>query len=163
MKAIKETNRQSSNRYQPVRAKGTAWAAMVVLALPFLFTGCISVAKGPPFQAAKIPDGQGLIYIYQMKNAGPIAITTAVEVDGKPVVVMKNSGYYPHFAHPGKCVLASVQHKPSSVEIDVQPGQTYYVRCKYSWSFGTKPPMHLQVVPESCGKTDVALCKLLSD
>lgn len=138
-----------------------AFVASIIL---LLFAGCS--ANGPIFEKVSvIPEGKGIIYIFQAPNAGPIAITTPIYVYDKPVVVIRDKGYFAYGAYPGKIVMSGSQGKRSTVEIDVKEGKEYYVQCKYSMGmrYGGRAQIHLKVVPASLGETRIAKCRMMNN
>ena len=140
--------------------------ALVAGIVCIVCTGCS--ASGPPFEKETvIPDGKGMLYIYQKPYAGPIAVTSPIYIYDIPVKVMRDGGYFAYPAYPGKTVISASQGQPGRVEVDVQEGEEYYIQCRYSWGeigkFGGKAQIHLSVVPASIGEAEIVKCRGLNN
>jgi hypothetical protein len=135
-----------------IRTKNPA-EFIVVFTATLAISGCCSL---PPYEPASIPKGMGVVYIYQI--SGPmLGGTCPIVVNSKPVIVMENGAYYPHFAHPGENEITASKGTPSTVAIDVEEGQSYYVKCSYSMRLGP-PSIHLTVVSKEVGEREIVEC-----
>lgn len=134
-----------------------------------LFSGCSP--SGPIFEkVAVIPEGKGMVYIYQAPYTGPIAISSAVYIYDKPIVVtrvMRDGGYFTYSANPGKLAISASQGQVNSVEVDVKEGKEYYIQCKYSvgkiGGFGGAAQIHFEAVSSTVGEARIVKCKKLSN
>jgi hypothetical protein len=141
-----------------------------VFAITFLFTGCVT----PNFQpVASVPDDKALVYVYRKAHIIGAAGRHQINVNGEPVGVLPNGGYFPYFASPGtnqfsssflttmivdgvpipKSLLAG----PHLLTLTAVPGRTYYLQFKIATTWG---PKMLQMDAET-GARDIAKCRLI--
>lgn len=146
--------------------KSISIAISMTCLIAMTFSGCS--ASGPLFvRESIIPEGKGILYIYQEPRTGPIAITSSVYIYDKPTVVIQDGGYFAYFAYPGKTKVSASQGRISSVVVDVKEGEECYVRCKYTFGkiseFGGNAQIHLEVIPVSVGKLEITQCRKLTN
>ncbi len=126
-----------------------------------LIPGCVTL--GPPFQKIeKIPEDQGLVYLYRPSKGFGGAVSYDVKANGIVVTTLHNGGYYPHFAKPGEIEFLAQTESKSSVTINVKAGQTYYLKGTVGIGFFVGRP-HLTVVPAEVGEKEIAECKLIPE
>ena len=109
---------------------------VVVLMLGLVFVFCAACAKMPQrsdyVKEAVAPQMEadaenGLIYFFREWAFGGGAISYFVQEDNVNIGLLKAGSYFAHKTTPGKHTYSSETESKSSVLIDVQAGQTYYV------------------------------------
>jgi uncharacterized protein DUF2846 len=130
------------------------------LSLPIaagLIAGC---ASGPAFEpVASVPADKALLYFYRPASHGAL-YKPMVAVNDKDVVALKAKGYFPYLATPGKLRLQITNIGAIATDVDVAPGQTYYVRAGTVF-MGMGVPF-IEMVPPETGAQEIRDCKLLS-
>lgn len=136
----------------------------VALAVAALVSGCAGVPMATPEadSAAKQfrPDpGKAALYIYRNETFGA-ALKMAVVLDDQPLGETASKTYFYRQVSPGRHVVTAKTEGNSSVTIDAQPGQTYFVwqEVKMGMMSGKS---ELHVVDAAIGKAGVAECKLI--
>jgi hypothetical protein len=98
-----------------------------IVALCIAFSGCAST--GPAFQKVEsIPPGKGLVYIYRPSTFHGAALVPMIVVKDFHALPLKSGGYYTYVAPPGPISIAINHTGRRTVDFDVKPGETYYVR-----------------------------------
>jgi uncharacterized protein DUF2846 len=129
------------------------------LSLPIaagLIAGC---ASGPAFEpVASVPADKALLYFYRPASHGALYKPT-ISVNDKAVVALQAKGYFPYLASPGKVRLSITSVGTIATNLDVAPGQTYYVRAGTVF-MGVGVPF-IEAVPPETGAQEIRDCKLL--
>jgi hypothetical protein len=125
--------------------------------------GC--AASGPTFEEPEaIPSGQGLVYIYRpskfMGSAIVFDIHAGKKEDDFEITTLKNGGYFPFYVEPSELTLWAETESEASVTLDVEAGETYYVRGSTGVGFFVVRPV-LEVADREIGAREVKECKLL--
>lgn len=120
------------------------FAAVVVCA-------CMSFTASTTYHAA---DDQATIYIYRTGQFTGAGANWAMYVDGKKVCKLSNNKFFKVTVAKGKHTINSKMGGPSlfkketEVEIDAEPGQSYYVACNIKQSF-TRARLEMMEVTKS--------------
>ncbi len=131
---------------------------LLVLVLSFL-SGC--AAKGPAFSKIDhISTDKGLVYIYRVPAFTGSAISYDIKVGGNTITTLKNGGYFPHQTNPGEIEFSASTEAKSAITLDVEVGQTYYIKGSISVGFLMGRP-HLSVVSAKVGEKEIQECALL--
>src|SRR6266853_882225 len=131
------------------------WVLIVALTM----SGC---ASGPPFQKiADIPTGKGLIYIYRPPVMHGAVLVPYVVINDLNAIPLKMGGYYPYFSPPGEVTISVTQTAKRSITINVEAGETYYV--KAGTIFMALGVPYIESVPAEVGLSEVSECKRLPD
>jgi Protein of unknown function (DUF2846) len=147
-----------------------------ILLIIGLLSGCATALKGPTFKAVEsAPENSGIVYMYWTDKSG---FSTRQDFDllvnGSAITTIKKGGYFAYKAKPGPIdleasvnfsyfnmgaldlALTSNEHLP----LNVEAGQTYYIRCLLSGRQGQyKLPMN-QVDAER-GLREIKTARLL--
>jgi hypothetical protein len=138
---------------------------MVLSAIAPMLWSCATPTPYIAVPQDSIPKEKGVIYIYQI--SGPwLGNDSLISVNDKPLVVMVNGGYYPFIAYIGENKLMASKSRvpPATTTVDVQEGQSYFVRCGYSDTMRLGPPqVQLTLVPKEIGEKEIATCELLKN
>ncbi len=126
-------------------------------------TGCASVPMAAPEkdQQAKtyaVAPGKANIYIYRNESFGA-AIKLPVVADGKAIGDTAAKTYLLVEAAPGKHTLVSKAENDSTLEVNTQAGQNYFVWQEVKMGV-MSARSKLQLVDEATGKAGVEECKL---
>lgn len=134
----------------------------VLLFTSALFSaGCDHLSH--PFTAAQAPSGKGIVYIYRPSkfsgSSGNFMILASTPDErskgtGKNVGFIESGGYATVFA-TSKLTL-TMPYGNSSVELDIEPGKSYYVRVDY---LGGDERARLVILPESEATPEIAETK----
>jgi hypothetical protein len=130
--------------------------SLFLLLVAVLSAGC---ASGPAFEpVASVPADKALLYFYRPASHGALYKPT-VSVNDKAVVALQAKGYFPYLASPGKVRLSITNIGTIATNLDVAPGQTYYVRAGTVF-MGVGVPF-IEAVPPETGAKEIRDCKLL--
>ena len=131
-----------------------------ILFISFL-SGC--AAKGPAFSKIdNLSADRGLVYIYRVPSIKGAAISYDIKVGENAITTLKNGGYFPYQTTPGEVEFSAKTEARSAVTIDVEAGQTYYVKGSLSVGFLMGRP-HLSIVPIDVGEKEIQKCVLLPE
>jgi len=103
-----------------------------LLFFALLMVGCS--ASGPAFQkVTNIPEGKALIYFYRIGAFAAATGTWSVKVNDVDIVSINSGGYYPYFCDPGYAKIdgsfgLGIEGSLGTIDLNVKPNQTYYVR-----------------------------------
>ena len=128
-----------------------------------LITGC--AATGPTYTAMEtIPEGKALVYIYRPQKFMGGGVYFDVHAGNRhahqEIVTLKNGGYFPYITDPGEMELWAKTESTSSVTLDLNAGDTSYVRGSVGvGAFIGRPK--LTIVDNAVGAAEVRECKLL--
>ena len=129
-----------------------------MLVLSFL-SGC--AARGPAFSKIdNLSADKGLVYIYRVPAFTGSAIFYDITVGENAITTLKNGGYFPYQTNPGEIEFSASTEATSAVTLDVEAGQTYYIKGSLSVGFLMGRP-HLSVVPNKVGEKEIQECALL--
>jgi len=127
--------------------------------------GCASVpmasadadAKAKTFVAP--PSGQANIYVYRNETFGA-AIKMPLLLDNQSIGDTGPHTYAFRQVAPGKHTITSKTEKDVNLDIDAQPGNTYYVWQEVKMGmFAARSDLHL--VDEKTGEDGVKQCKMI--
>lgn len=118
---------------------------IILFPVAVLLSGCVQSLKGPVFHAEEVtPIDKGLVYVYWTEYPGrKIAVDFSMEANGQFITNMEHGGYFVHEAENGPLEIKSsanfemgvmglldVALTPSKrLELDIDAGEIYYVRC----------------------------------
>jgi hypothetical protein len=127
--------------------------------LAFLLTGCASL--GPKFTPVEeVKEDKGLIYIYRPNNFCGAGVSYDVKVGENPITTLYNGGYFPYFSNPGEVEFWAKTESKSAVTLDVNNGETYYIKGTVGVGFFVGRP-HLIVVDPNIAEEEISKCKLI--
>lgn len=125
----------------------------------FLLTGCASL--GPKFSAVEeIKEDKGLIYIYRPNSFCGAGVSYDVKVGEEPITTLYNGGYFPYFSNTGEVEFWAKTESKSAVTLDVNKGETYYIKGTVGVGFFVGRP-HLIVVEPNIAEEEISKCKLI--
>jgi hypothetical protein len=127
--------------------------------------GCASVPMASADADAKAktfgppPAGQANIYVYRNETFGA-AIKMPLLLDNQSIGDTGPHTYTLRQVAPGKHTVLSKTEKDTTLDIDAQAGNTYYVWQEVKMgAFSARSALHL--VDEQTGETGVKECKLI--
>ncbi len=119
--------------------------------------GCVP-ELGPFFKKVDvIPPNSALVYFYRPLRLPGYRSWYDVKSFSETVAVLPSGAYYPYFAKPGKTEFNVWPERP--VSLDVQAGQTYYIRMLIRKGSFTAEPI-LEQVPSAIGEEEIKDCRL---
>ncbi|WP_266183588.1 DUF2846 domain-containing protein [Dyella humicola] len=137
---------------------------MLSLVAMLVLSGCASVPMASKSDDAKAKlfspsTDKAVVYIYRSETLGA-AIKMPLLIDGQTVGDTASKTYLRRELAPGSHVITSKTEVDSSVSIDMQAGQTYYVWQEVKMGmFAARSALH--VVDETKGRTEVQRCTLI--
>jgi hypothetical protein len=168
----------SERSFQSIFEKSTRYFLLVSI----LLAGCtFNAPDGPPFRALLGPaEDEVLIYVYRPANETWGYDRTYYLFDSKEKLTdLLHGSYFPIWTKPGKVSLLADVNRDfrtwlgggipdlatapdgAVIEIDTEPGETYYVRFHpITHSFSFEPTLTL--VSSTIGLSELKDCKLLS-
>lgn len=78
---------------------------------------------------ASPPAGQGQVVFFRPGSMMGMALGCHVREDGRLVGNLANGKYYVQSFAPGKHVFTASSEATDTLNLEVEPGETYYVRC----------------------------------
>lgn len=137
----------------PKNISRTSLGLLIVFLLFCMTSGC-----APGFQMVEAVDDMGLVYFYRPKKWFQGGLNYTVNANGFKIDTLFNGGYFTYIAKPGRIQLSVRTEITSYLVLDVQPGQTYYI--KGSTRPGSLIPRpQLQMVSSEVGKKEIAFCR----
>lgn len=135
---------------------------LVLVAMSSVFlSGCYYTAGTLSHEFKKVEEvsgGMGLVYIYRPPRV--LAPTEySIKVNGERLIALRNGGYYPYLVKAGTVEFSAKMLHLSSVTIDVEPGEIYYLRGTLALGWVPKP--RLTVVSPEVGKEEIAKCRFI--
>ncbi len=129
----------------------------LVALVPLLATaGCSYNVVGPPYHAAQIPAGTGIIYIYRPDSSKGQTNARPVLIDNHLIGNIFRAGYVPFHVAPGKHTVAIGGSTTHTLDVTVPPDGAVYLL--YDISFGDTK---LTPVPAEKARDTLRDCKLL--
>jgi hypothetical protein len=109
-----------------IKAMVDRMAASAATPAPVDATAAPAAATGAATNAA--PDARGVVYVYRNRFlSGPAPNSPSVFCDGGELARIQNGRYFSIRLDPGKHSFKSTDEK-SIVDVDVEAGQSYYIR-----------------------------------
>jgi hypothetical protein len=124
-------------------------------------------AAGPAFsEPAPLRAGEGLVYFYrpydQFGSLYPVVVMTRTGASEYQLVQIWSGGYFPYPAAAGPLPLWIAGTPQEAVTLDVEPGQTYYLRFDMAfWKWDTSAAGRFRQVDPARGRSEVILCRQL--
>jgi hypothetical protein len=126
---------------------------MKVLFAFVLMMSLVAVAEEPAATTAPAMDGKAskaTIYIYRYKQFVGSALEPSVYCDDVQLARMSNGRYFTVKVDAGKHTFHS-NDKQSGIELDVKPGQEYFVRLEIATGFMKGHGRLILMTPEQAG------------
>lgn len=152
---------------------------IIAIALMALLSGCAST--GANYTAAPVPKNQAQVVIYRPSAFVGFAVSSAIELNGRPTCHLANNSHISRNFQPGPTTIsASTWSMPGNTRLtfNAAPGKQYYIRVQFnnekvmSWGMGglvgglaaeaisnSKGPMLMNVVDPTQGRAEVAQTK----
>jgi hypothetical protein len=132
-----------------------ALAAFVAIAL---LTGC---ASGPKFSEVKstfptLPADKGRIFFYRTSALGA-ALNPDVKLNGEVVGTAKAKGFFYTDCAPGNCTVDTSTEVTRRLTLQLEQGQTRYVRFNVSMGFFAGH-VYPELVEDAAGQTEIEDC-----
>jgi hypothetical protein len=127
-----------------------------------LFCLCLTSCSTPQFQMAQAPDDMGLVYFYRPRKSFSGDLDYTIKVNGFKINTLLNGVYFTYIAKPGRVQFSARNEITSYLTLDVEPGQTYYI--KGSTRPGcliTRP--YLQLISPDIGENEIVLCRPIDE
>lgn len=139
---------------------GNQFSVVGILMILLLTTGCASL--GPAFeQVASMPNGKALIYVYRPSAFVGGGVSYDININKKVIAPLRNGGYFPYFADPGKTEVWAKTEVRRSVVFVAEAGDTYYVKGGIMMGILVGRP-HLEIVDATIAKTEIAGTKRIT-
>lgn len=120
---------------------------------------CLTCCCGPRFQIAEAPNDNGIVYIYRPKKYFHGGLDYTVNANGFKIDTLHNGCYLPYIAKPGRIQISSRTEITSYVTLDIEAGETYYIKTSVRPGNMVGRP-HLQLVSKEVGKKEIIACRL---
>ena len=119
---------------------------------------CLTSCSTPQFQKAEVLENMGLVYFYRPKKSFNPDLEFTIRANGFEINTLSNGGYFTYMAEPGRIQFSARHEVTSYLTLDVEPGQTYYIRgASRPGSLIARP--HLELVPSEAAENEVVLCR----
>lgn len=109
--------------------------------------------------------GEGLVYLYRpydlYGSIHPLVVMTRAGASEYQLAQIWSGGYFPHPAAAGPLTLWIAGNLQEAVTLDVEPGQTYFLRFDIEFWFREKPKGRFKQVDSARGSSEVVLCRRL--
>ena len=133
-----------------------------------LFVSCATtstVEQNPKTQQwlveeQSIPEGKALVLLYRPTAFFYWPITFMVHANEKPIVPISNGGYYRYAADPGKTRFWGQTSTVDSIEVEIEAGQVYYIKCQVVGLTEVSHPK-LTLMPKEKGRQGIINCSLI--
>lgn len=126
-----------------------------------------TAAAYPAFSEPAPPrTGEGLVYFYrpydQFGSLYPVVVMTRAGASEYQLALIWSGGYFPYPAAAGPLPLWIAGKPQEAVTLDVEPGQTYYLRFDMAfWKWDTSAAGRFSQVDSAKGRSEVRLCRQL--
>ena len=127
------------------------------LFFPVLFLGLTSLAEKPTVNSAA-ESAKATVFVYRYKQFAGSALSPSVYCDEVQLARLDNGRYFAAKIDPGTHVFHS-NDKQSGVELDVKPGQKYFIRVEIAAGF-MKGHGRLVLLPAEQGTYELQSSKL---
>jgi hypothetical protein len=128
----------------------------VIMAGVLILSGC-AAQKQLFKQVETIPSEKAVVYIYY---SGDSKFPLSIKANGEHVISLKKGTYYPYLTEPGAIEFTASFMGTSPRVVDVQIGQTYYLKGGIPKAFSQPPSLVL--VSEETGMREIANCTLMT-
>jgi len=136
----------------------TSVRALAPVALLLLSVAC---ASGPPFAPVPTtPPDKAIVYVYRTAQFVGDGVTYTVNAGGKPLVKLLPNGYIALLAEPRETEFSAETEATSSITLDLEAGQTYYLKGGIGVGFLVGHPK-LTLVDATTGSSEIVNCKKL--
>jgi hypothetical protein len=134
------------------------------LLLPMIIAGLMALSGCAAHiqtfkQVDNLPADKAVIYIYNVGGANHSLFPLAIWANDKEITLLKKGSYYPYVAEPGAIDFIVRYMGVSSLVVDTNPGQTYYLKVGITKGLSSVPTLVL-VAPEVAAQ-EIASCKLM--
>jgi len=120
-----------------------------------LVIGC--AVQGQPFEKAKAPPGNAVIYVYRPYSYASSLLRPAITC-GEETARIGPGGYHVFIVPAGQKAVCSVQTDAGADEVDIQTEpRSYYIREELGWGALTSIP-HLNPVDNDKAQTEIQSC-----
>jgi hypothetical protein len=99
-----------------------------ILASLVFGAGCATTTTQLFTPMTDISKDEAAVYVYRQKNFFGSAVQFKVNIDGKQISSLPGGRYIAYVAAKGPLEVAAKTEIRSVVNIDVKPGETYYIR-----------------------------------
>jgi hypothetical protein len=100
----------------------------------------------------------GLVYFYQPKKYFNGGLEYTVNANGFKIDRLLNGRYFAYITKPGRIQFSARNEITSYLTIDIEPGQTYYIKGSTRPGSLIKRPC-LQLISPVEGENEIALCR----
>lgn len=136
-----------------------SYIGLTVLAVAILLDGCS--ASGPIFKPIEpIPAEKGVVYIYRESSFVGGGVFGTVKANSAPVTSIKNGGYFPYIASPGKVHFEVSTEATNEADVTVEAGKEKYLKTTVGMGLFIGHLKFSEVSPE-IGKQEISECHLL--
>lgn len=123
-----------------------------------LFCLFLTSCSTPQFQKAQVPGDMGLVYFYRPKKSFNRDLNFTIKANGFKINRLSNGVYFTYIARPGRIQFSTRNEITSYLTIDIEPGQTYYIK-GFSRPGCLIARPHLQLISPDLGENEIVLCR----
>jgi hypothetical protein len=136
-----------------IRKFNVTWLIIVSICL----TSIWSCGSAPNIKLVENSDNLGLVYIYRPKKFYYRSSDIVVYANGFKIDILKNGGYFHYFTKPGRVQFSARTEITSIVTLDVQPGQTHYIKAAMTKGELVARP-NLTIMASEIGADELKTC-----
>lgn len=126
---------------------------LIVLVGMLLLSGC-----APHFQKSEKNEDMGIVYFYRPKKRFDGGFDQVVNANGYKIDLLCNGGYFIYFAKLGRIQFSSTNETTSYVTLDIEPGQTYYIK-GFVRPGNLFSKLYLTLVSAEVGEKEIVSCR----
>ncbi len=135
--------------------------AVTLMAGLGLLSGCATL--GPAYKPeSQSQADKATIYVYREASLFGGGMTYMVSANGVPIASLPAGGYFVYHAPPGKVQLSAKSEAATSVTVEANAGEVYYVKGTVGLGILVGRP-HLKLVSKEVGEKEIASCKLVPE
>lgn len=131
---------------------------VVWLFLATTLVGC--GATGPIFKPIAVPADKGVVYIYRESSFVGGGVYGTVSADKTPLTKIRNGGYFPFVANPGKVHFEVSTEATNEADVVVEAGKEKYLKTTVGMGLLVGHLKFSEVSPD-IGKAEIKECQLL--
>jgi hypothetical protein len=121
----------------------------------------VACASGPPFAPVPAqPPEKAIVYVYRNARFFGDAVVYTVNAGGVPLVKLQPGGYIALVAEPRETEFSARTEATTSITLDLEPGETYYLKGGVGVGFLIGRPQ-LTLVDDVVGASEIQKCKKL--
>jgi hypothetical protein len=124
------------------------------LSLISIFLFCFTLLSAVGEYRNSNQDTPAYVYFFRLPNYAGSAAKMTITVNGQPIVRLRNASYFKYELRPGDYVFSTGSGESSTVRINVEPGNDYYIKCYINMGFWSGIPI-VELVDRNSGKASI--------